>query len=350
MTAFVRDVCPQKSDPFTANLQEFIKYQTLESQKMVKEAVEGGQKTMLFALISIAGGFLFSIFLGYYFANSISKSLEANIKQLNDGAFEIDQKSNQIAEVSTKLSEAATQQAASLQETVASINEISAMIANNADSALSSAATSQKSQQAAQKGKEKAELMLKSINDISSGNDEIIQQMQNSNKEISEIVKVIEDISEKTKIINEIVFQTKLLSFNASVEAARAGEHGKGFAVVAEEVGNLASMSGNAATQITDMLNLSTKKVNEIVEGTKNLLENLIKQSKERVDFATTTAKDCATSLDEILLNVSSVNDMVKEISTASQEQSTGVNEVNITMTELDHLTQSNSGIALESS
>lgn len=350
MTELVREVCPVKSDVVTANLVKLIEYQSTQSKMLTQEAFETEKNTTTFAFISIVVGFSISLILGYYFANSISNSLVENIRILNEGAAEIDEKSVQVAEVSTRISEASTQQAASLQETVASIDEISAMIANNADSAAASSKNAQQSTLAAQKGKEKAELMLQSINDISRGNDEIISQMEKSNQEISEIVKVIEEISSKTQVINDIVFQTKLLSFNASVEAARAGEHGKGFAVVAEEVGNLASMSGNAATEITNMLMLSTKKVTDIVDGTRSLMNNLIKQSKEKVDFGTTTAKDCAQSLDEILVNVSSVNEMIGEISTASQEQSTGVREVNTTMSELDHLTQANSSIAQESS
>jgi len=174
--------------------------------------------------------------------------------------------------------------------------------------------------------------------------------MQKSNNEISDIVNVIKEISEKTRVINDIVFQTKLLSFNASVEAARAGEHGKGFAVVAEEVGNLASMSGGAANEITDMLTKSVKKVTEIVDGTKSLMDSLLKQSKQKVDAGTSTAKDCALALDEILVGISSVNEMVREISNASHEQSAGVREINKAMSELDQVTQGNSSVAQESS
>ena len=79
-----------------------------------------------------------------------------------------------------------------------------------------------------------------------------------------EILGYIKSIEEKTKVINDIVFQTKLLSFNASVEAARAGEQGKGFAVVAEEVGNLATMSGTSAEEISKLLESSISHIESI--------------------------------------------------------------------------------------
>ncbi len=304
-------------------------------------------------LYMVIAGLLISIivsFLAFKFISGLTTNLATITSGLKDEATQIVDTSKNMATVAGRLSEASTEQAASLQETVASLDEISAMITRNADSAASSARMSEESTVIAQKGKEKTEIMMESINSIAEGNDEIILQMQKSNEQISDIVKVIQNIGQKTQVINDIVFQTKLLSFNASVEAARAGEHGKGFSVVAEEVGNLASMSGNAATEITSMLNSSIKHVTDIVDGTKGLMDNLIRKSREKVNFGTETAKQCKEALDEILANVSSVNEMVREISTASQEQSTGVVEVNKAMSELDQVTQSNSGIAHDSS
>jgi hypothetical protein len=97
------------------------------------------------------------------------------------------------------------------------------------------------------------------IMEIQETNKKLVDDVLEGNRKISEIVELVKEIGNKTKVINDIVFQTKLLSFNASVEAARAGEHGKGFAVVAEEVGNLASMSGQASKEISALLeNLNT--------------------------------------------------------------------------------------------
>ncbi len=299
------------------------------------------------------GGFLLATIVStiiFRYISALQCSLDMISGKLKQDIESINSTSQDMASVSGRLSEAATEQAASLQETVASLDEISAMITRNADSAASSAKMSEQSTIIAQKGKEKTEQMMESISSIAKGNNEIIVQMQKSNEEISNIVKVIENIEQKTQIINDIVFQTKLLSFNASVEAARAGEHGKGFSVVAEEVGNLASMSGKAATEITAMLNDSVQHVTKIVDSTKHLMDQLIRQSREKVEFGTATARECKESLDEILVNVSSVNEMVREISTASQEQSTGVIEINKAMSELDLVTQSNSSIAHDSS
>ena len=151
-------------------------------------------------------------------------------------------------------------------------------------------------------------------------------------------------------MINDIADQTNLLALNAAIEAARAGAHGRGFAVVAEEVGNLASMSGKAATEITDMLDKSVHQVTQIVEGTRGMMDNLLKSSKDKVDFGTRTARECAGALDEIMRNVSSVSDMVREISTASREQSTGVREITKAMSELDQVTQANTASSNDAS
>lgn len=278
--------------------------------------------------------------------NSIAKVAEGLKKETSN----LRDVSKSSLDLATKLSESTTEQAAGLQETVSSINEISAMVTRNADSAAASSQKTEESHRIAVSGKEKAQQMMESIAEISESNQEIVKQIEKSNLEFSEIVKVIQDIATKTQVINDIVFQTKLLSFNASVEAARAGENGKGFAVVAEEVGNLASMSGKAAMEITEMVTNSVKKVTEIVEKSKDLMDQSIKKSKDKIEFGTVTSKECMSALDEIYHNASAVNEMVREISTASKEQSSGVQEINKAMTEMDQVTQSNSHIAQDSS
>ena len=109
-------------------------------------------------------------------------------------------------------------------------------------------------------------------------------------------------------------------------------------------------MSGKAATEISDMLDKSVHRVTQIVEGTKGMMDTLVRSSKDKVDFGTKTARECAGSLDEIMRNVSSVSDMVREISTASREQSTGVREITKAMSELDQVTQANTASSNDAS
>lgn len=190
--------------------------------------------------------------------------------------------------------------------------------------------------------------MLNSMNEISQSNEAILAQVNEGNRQMTEIGKVIREIGNKTKVINEIVFQTKLLSFNASVEAARAGEHGKGFAVVAEEVGNLAQMSGNAAKEISEMLDGSILKVEGIVEETKTKVESLVLKGKEKVDNGVVVAKQCSSVLDQIVDNVSKVSELSRETSHANKEQAMGISEINKAMSQLDMSTQQNAAASEE--
>lgn len=303
----------------------------------------------LFIAIILTGLFLISIF-AYWFGNSLSQKINHVTGQLNLTAEQVTRSSINSASSATQLSEATTEQAASLQETMASIEEISAMVAQNAESAEKVLNTVSENKKITSDGEKNVNEMLTSISDIKSTNEQILSQMENSNKELHNIVSIISNIGEKTKVINDIVFQTKLLSFNASVEAARAGEHGKGFAVVAEEVGNLAQMSGSAAQQITDMLSDSIKKVNEIVENTRSRVDSLVEVGKDKIAMGQSTAQKCKESLLKISESAQTVSDMVTEITHASKEQSQGVQEINKAISQLDQVTQQNSAVAQQSS
>lgn len=216
------------------------------------------------------------------------------------------------------------------------------MVKKNQESALQSNMVSRKSAESANLGKQSVEQMIVAIEDIHQSNQKMMMTVDKNNANIEEIIKVIHEISEKTKVINEIVFQTKLLSFNASVEAARAGEQGKGFAVVAEEVGNLATMSGNAAKEISDMLNASTAKVESIVQKTKEEVGVLMIEGKSKVERGISVAQECNEILDQIVEHVGQVDTMVADITLASDEQSKGISEISKAMGQLDQATQIN--------
>lgn len=254
-----------------------------------------------------------------------------------------------IATGADELSHASTQQASSLQQTSASIEQISTMINNNSENCKQATVVSEESLKSSQKGKEVVEHMIEAIEDINASNEGIAKQINETNKEIENIVKIINEIGTKTKVINDIVFQTKLLSFNASVEAARAGESGKGFAVVAEEVGNLASMSGKAAQEISEMLEGSIHTVERIVHDSREKIEKLVKEGEYKVENGTRIAHECEETFEEILININSVAKMITEISNASQEQALGVTEINKAMAQLDQVTHLNTTSAGES-
>jgi len=322
----------------------------LVAEVQTEEALSSVHELKNATLLLFGVSAILVLVLALFLSSSLAKRIGTIAQKLLEGAEEVRNSSLSISDSSSELSEAATEQAASLQETVSSIDEISSMVERNAEAANNSTQVSTKSTEAATRGKRTMETMMSSIEEISESNSEIMVEMKKSNDEISKIVRVISEIGEKTKVINDIVFQTKLLSFNASVEAARAGEHGKGFAVVAEEVGNLASMSGKAALEITEMLDKSIKQVTEIVDATKVTIDTLVIDGKNKIEKGTNTAKECGVALDEILINVSSVNDMVREVATASMEQSTGVNEITKAMQQLDRTTHKNTSVAQQSS
>jgi methyl-accepting chemotaxis protein len=299
----------------------------------------------LFVLVfAIAMGL--GIILAYWFSAKLSATLSQLANTLSQGANRVAKSSSEIADSSTKLSELTTEQAAAIQETAASVDEISAMVSKNSDNATRSQSTSKESRSMADSGSNSVERVITAISDISAANDRIMNQVLEGNKKIEQIVQVISEISTKTKVINDIVFQTKLLSFNASVEAARAGEHGKGFAVVAEEVGNLAQMSGNAAKEISDLLDESFKKVEAIVEETQSSVSKLVEEGRRQVEIGKNIAEECKVGLETIKGKVTDVDSMIEEIAVASREQSVGVSEINQAMNNFDQTTQKNTVIA----
>jgi len=303
-------------------------------------------------MISFTGiGFgMFLLFLVAFIFRGIIKSITTISTELKDTFNVTNSMSMSVKDASTKVSSATTQQASAIQETSATLDEITAMANKSVDNAKSSREATENSHKMSQDGKESVEEVRTAIEDINKMNGIIAEEMKNSNDKISEIVTVIKEISNKTQVINDIVFQTKLLSFNASVEAARAGEHGKGFAVVAEEVGNLAQMSGNASNEIETLLSDSINKVQSIVDETQKKVNALISDAKLKTENGVSIANKCDSILDEIVENAKGVNQMMGEISSASQEQAEGVNNISQAMNELDEVTHLNAGVANETS
>lgn len=334
--------CPKNAEAFEAailSLDSFVNQ--MVEKKSADATTEAHAANYQSAVLNIAS-FVITMLLGILFANGLAGSVRRVADTLSVGASEVTGAVSQLSFASSELSNSANQQSSALQETAASVEEISAMVNKNAESAADSSKLSEESRNQAERGKKTVEQMIQSMEDIHASNKNIQEEIQSNNQKISEIVVVIQEIGNKTKVINDIVFQTKLLSFNASVEAARAGEHGRGFSVVAEEVGNLAQMSGNAAKEISGLLDQSVAKVELIVTDTKAKVETLMSQARSTVDRGSDVARECGEILEQIVTNAGKLSDMVSNISLASQEQSHGVSEISKAIQELDRSTQIN--------
>jgi methyl-accepting chemotaxis protein len=280
--------------------------------------------------------------LGFLLVRGPIASIMTITQRLRDTGTEVTKAAGEVSKGATSLANSAEQQSTALVQTSSSVAEITSMVAKSADNTRSAYEVSGSSEKHAVDGKSAVEEMMRSISKIDESNHRIATQVEDGNKQMSEIVTIIEQIGEKTKVINEIVFQTKLLSFNASVEAARAGEHGKGFAVVAEEVGNLAQMSGNAAKEISDMLSNSRSHVENLVKDTRNKVSTLIDESKEIVQQGVEVAHHCNDVLTKIVDGAQTVSRYVSEVSAASEEQSNGIAQISQAVSELDQAARAN--------
>ena len=227
------------------------------------------------------------------------ESIHAALAKVRHVASTVALSSQELASASEQISSGAQEQASNLEETAASLEQITSAVKQNTDN-------SSQAQQLATSSRDVAE---------SGGNvvGEAVGAMTAINiasKKIAEIIMTID----------EIAFQTNLLALNAAVEAARAGEQGRGFAVVASEVRNLAQRSAGAAKEI----------------------KNLIQDSVAKVENGTELVNRSGETLQEIVTSVKRVADIVTEISAASSEQLTGIEQVNSAVSQMDRVTQTN--------
>ncbi len=248
-------------------------------------------------------GFLFVLILCFigivlvFTDRSIVKPIRIIIGTLTGGSEQVTAASLQISQSSQQLAESASGQASSLEETSAALTESSTTVKQNAESARQARILSDQARTAAEKGTEAMVRM-----------NEAIQRIKGSSDETAKIVRTID----------EIAFQTNLLALNAAVEAARAGEAGKGFAVVAEEVRNLAQRSAEAAKTTSA----------------------LIEESQRNAEHGVSVSQEVGDSLRQIGNIAGNVNQVVAEVSTASEEQARGIDQINIAVAEMDKQTQ----------
>ena len=239
--------------------------------------------------------------------NATQDKLADVFGQVNQAADFINDSSREIASGNNNLSQRAEEQAASLEETASSMEELTGTVKNNSDNAQQANKVANVARQLAEKGGEVVNQAVMAMDEINT-----------SSNKIAEIIGVID----------EIAFQTNLLALNASVEAARAGEQGRGFSVVATEVRNLAQRSATAAKESKELIQNS---VNKVRVGT-----DLVNKS--------------GNTLTEIVDGVKKVGDFIADIAAASQEQSSGIEQVNRAVSQMDEITQQNAALAEQAS
>ncbi len=223
--------------------------------------------------------------------SSMQQKLSQVIGDVASTAENISSASSEVSSTAESMSQAASEQAASVEETSASIEQMSASINQNSENAQVTDGIATDSSKSAEEG----------------------------GAAVIQTVTAMKQISEKINIIEDIAYQTNMLALNAAIEAARAGEHGKGFAVVATEVRKLAERSSTAASEITELSNNSV-----------------------------TVAEKAGELLEKMLPGIKKTADLVQEITSASEEQTTGASQISGAMSQLDKVTQQNAASSEE--
>ena len=235
----------------------------------------------------------------------MNESLTSVVHDVRNGANSIATASSQIAAGNIDLSSRTEEQASSLAETAATMEQLTTTVKQNADNAQQARVLAESAAEVAVKGGTVVAQVVETMSAITS-----------SSKKVTEIIGVIDSIA----------FQTNILALNAAVEAARAGEQGRGFAVVASEVRSLAQRSASAAKEIKELINTSVS----------------------TTEAGNRLAAEAGTTMNETVASIKRVTDIMEEITSASHEQSVGIDEVNKAVGQMDQVTQQNAALVEE--
>jgi methyl-accepting chemotaxis protein len=282
-------------------LERSIK-RTLDYAKDSASGLSNSSRGLIAGLLVMVGVGLVSAVL---IIRGVNRALTLTAETLSQGSMQVAAASGQVSSASQSLAEGSSEQAASLEEISSSIEELASMTKRNSENAQSGKTSAGHARNAAEAGAAEMERMQAAMNAI-----------QQSSNDISKIIKTID----------EIAFQTNILALNAAVEAARAGEAGAGFAVVADEVRSLAQRSAIAAKETADKI------------------ADACTRSAQGVELSVKVS----AGLQQILEKSREVDRLVNEVAAASNEQSEGLAQINMAVSQMDKVTQSNAANAEE--
>jgi methyl-accepting chemotaxis protein len=305
MRVFIDDLCGIQDK----RIQEAMAKMDGRKQAAMQVSDESRKTSRLVIWVFVGIGLaatMLSILLAFLLGRKLIRQFHQIIDTLSQTTEHVANASTQVSQSSQQMAGSANEQASSLEETSSAIEEMSSMTGRNAENAHQANLEADSARRATRRGREAMGAMA-----------EAMAKIQASSNQTAKVIKSID----------EIAFQTNLLALNAAVEAARAGEAGKGFAVVAEEVRSLAQRSADAA------------------KNTAALIEESVKNASQGM----TANQEVETVLGEIASQVEKVTQLIGEVTVASDEQAKGIEQINIGVSQMTQVTQTNAASAEES-
>ncbi|MBK1879592.1 methyl-accepting chemotaxis protein [Pelagicoccus mobilis] len=299
----------KKSIPALRNLQgllqdirEDVAKHSVTDEKLVAEA--GEQRALIVVFVSVC--VVASVCIAFLVTSKVKKMLVSTSRSIAQASEAVASAAQQVEKGSRSVAESSSEQASTLEETAAAMEEVSSQTSSNLEKAQKTGAYT---------------------TDTIGAIDETNQSLAELKEKITGLFDSSKEIQKVVQTIDEIAFQTNLLALNASVEAARAGEAGAGFSVVADEVRALAQRAASSAKETGEMIDESVVKIGE---------------SNEFV-------QRCSESFDHVLQTSTSVRSLVDQVVVASEEQSQGIGQINVSLVQMDKVVQSNASGAEES-
>lgn len=304
------NACAEAAMNINSEVQTIISALNTETTRVIGEVASSStnQQVIVLVVLIVLSVLLIGFIIMYavIMIRSISAALKSAALSLQQATENINSAAGELTSAAVSLAESGSEQAASIEETSATMNETASMVRQNTDNTRYATELAEQAGTIAMEAVRNSEELIKGMNKLSKSSDEI-----------NDIVSTITSIS----------FQTNILALNASVEAVRAGDAGRSFAVVAGEVRNLSQQSSEASN------------------NTETIIKNNINLTKQNVE----NSKQVSKTLEEISESTKRITRLLSEIFNASEEQTRGVQQINIALSQLEKVTQSNAAISEES-